>query len=294
MACAPGKTFQDGSCLSFESLTKIANKYNELNKTNPVKIHANKIELVNELKNIFYNSCNDNQVCWLKQKAVKETKDLDILKNTFRPIGPTHQYEWLSTTHIDDVVKQYENYYPSFKFLGAVPYDFEDLSVLEVANINFDDLINKKKTKIGMIINLDTHNKGGSHWVALYLDLENNKIYFSDSAGNKPGKRIRKFNNKVISYIYNKIYNSELNINNIFNKIKKKKYNDEKIKNILSNIDIRYNKIKHQHGTSECGVYSINFILRLAKGETFEEITGSRLPDEKVNKCRDVYFNKKV
>ena len=50
--------------------------------------------------------------------------------------------------------------------------------------------------------------------------------------------------------------------------------------------------MKHQQGNSECGVYSINFILRLLKGKSFDHITSKRLSDEKVNKCRNVYFNK--
>jgi Ulp1 family protease len=54
--------------------------------------------------------------------------------------------------------------------------------------------------------------------------------------------------------------------------------------------DIQHNKIRHQQKGSECGVYSINFILRLLKGETFDEITNNITLDEEVNKCRKVYF----
>ena len=58
----------------------------------------------------------------------------------------------------------------------------------------------------------------------------------------------------------------------------------------VSNIDVRHNKTQHQKGNSECGVYSINFILRLLKGKTFDHITRKRVKDESVNKCRKVYF----
>ena len=59
-----------------------------------------------------------------------------------------------------------------------------------------------------------------------------------------------------------------------------------------SSIDLRHNTTPHQRGNSECGVYSINFILRLLKGKNFDHITRKRLDDKKVNKCRNVYFEK--
>ena len=59
-----------------------------------------------------------------------------------------------------------------------VPYDFDELSFLEVSNVNFDDLEKEGKTKIGMVVNLDKHNKSGSHWVSLFIDLNNDQIYF--------------------------------------------------------------------------------------------------------------------
>ena len=57
--------------------------------------------------------------------------------------------------------------------------------------------------------------------------------------------------------------------------------------------DVRHNKTRHQRGSSECGVYSINFILRLLKGKTFDNVTRKRLSDDKVNKCRAIYFGNK-
>ena len=44
------------------------------------------------------------------------------------------------------------------------------------------------------------------------------------------------------------------------------------IDNIIKNIDYKYNNIQHQTGNSECGVYSINFIIRLLNKEKFNLI----------------------
>ena len=83
--------------------------------------------------------------------------------------------------------------------------------------------------------------------------------------------------------MYEKKYKKALNINNFINN--NKKY----IKNI-DEFDINYNNIRHQFGGSECGVYSINFILRLLKGEEFNGIIKNITLDDEVNKCRKVYF----
>ena len=59
----------------------------------------------------------------------------------------------------------------------------------------------------------------------------------------------------------------------------------------LEELDIMYNYLQHQKGNSECGVYSINFLKRLVNGESFDDIITNQLDDEKVNKCRKVYFS---
>ena len=56
------------------------------------------------------------------------------------------------------------------------------------------------------------------------------------------------------------------------------------------NWDIRYNKIRHQFSNSECGVYSMNFIIRLLHGETFDTIVENVTKDEAMNACRGAYF----
>jgi hypothetical protein len=292
--CAPSKKFENGSCFSLESLKLIASKYNEKNKLDQINISDNKEDLVKQLTKAFSSSCN-SQVCWLRLDLVKSIKNEDIHDDTFRPSGPAKKYDWLSTTNINDVVSQYEEKYDDFVFLGAVPNDFEELPILGLSNINFDDFIKDKKTKLGLVINLDTHNQSGSHWVALYTDLLKNKIYYFDSVGKKPGKRIKKFNNRILKYMYNKKYNKEINIDEIIGLLNKTNKNVstkyyKMLNNKLKDFDIRYNNIQHQQNDSECGVYSINFILRMVKGEKFDEITKNITSDEEVNKCRKVYF----
>jgi hypothetical protein len=279
----------DGSCFTVDALRKIAKAYNEKSKNEESHIDLNKTkeELVDAITFKLRNKCND-QVCWLRDGIIKEMNDDDILNNTFRPEGPTGKYDWLSTLDINDVISQYHDKHSEFLFLGAVPYDFQELPVLE---LHHDDLFNKFETqgkhKIGLVINLDTHNMPGSHWVALYADLRDKRVYFFDSVGKKPGVRIRRFINKIVRHLYKKSNpDKHLSINDVLAKAKKEK----QVHKDLMKIDIKYNFVQHQFDNSECGVYSINFILRLLEGENFEDIITNITKDETMNKNRKIYF----
>lgn len=274
--CAPHLTFENGSCIPTNILIKLANAFNlhceEINNNNLIKMHDGlellhseeyKLYLLFELGKRFKSSQHD----WIKHKCTQfmtnDEKD-ELEYNIFRPDGPQGKFEWLSTFDINFTLSQYETKYPDFQFLGAVPIDFNELDRLPFKKMNFDDLYKNGKKRIGVVFNLDESWKNGSHWVSLYFDLEKGQIFFSDSYAMMPEKQIIDFIRRIEQYLKN---------------VRK-----------ISEPDIKYNKMQHQRGNSECGVYSINFILRLLKGKTFEHITRKRLTDEKVNKCRMVYF----
>lgn len=276
--CAPGKVFENGSCFTLNSLITMADAYNKDNPTNKIKLnktyetlhpHKYKKYLVKEFQKKLQKECKSQQ-CWTMQSFMRHISTIiqdEINDFTFRPSGPEGKFEWLNTMHIDDVMKQYEKKYPEFKFIGTVPIDFDDLPVLGIKDLNFGDLIKEGKTKIGFVFNLDEHWKSGSHWVALYANLKDGEIYFGDSYGTRPDKRIRHLMNRI-----NRFCRSELGI---------------------KTTDVNYNKVRQQFKNSECGVYSINFIVRLLKGTTLDEIMKNPVSDDRINKCRSVYFTKK-
>jgi len=293
--CAPSKEYKDGSCLPVSSLVELAKGWNNFVEKNkkpdlkPINIDSPdytlntskfKLYLIEQFNEKFKNICND-QLCWIKQEFTKyvdkKTFD-DIQNNTWKPRGPTAmnkttKNKWLNTIDINAEMIQYESKYLDFKFLGAVPLDFNDLKldiddkiVKGFSGVDYNKYYDNGKYKFGAIINLDRSGEPGSHWVGLFFDIKNNQIYFSDSTGHEPDEEIRKFMRFMANYCLTK------------NKIKK------------NELVVNHNKTEHQRGNSECGVYSINFILRLLKGETFEQITTKRLDDAEVQKCRDVYF----
>jgi len=282
--CAPGKKFEQGSCFTKESLKKIAEEYKKKYNKN-INIPDDKEQIV-QLLDKEIKQCS-NQACWLRQSFIEEIKNDEIKKYSLKPSGPSKKYAWLSTTNINEVIDQYQNVHKDFHFLGAVPYDFDDLPILGIRNLNFRDLEEKGKHKIGVVFNLDTHDQNGSHWVALYADLKKNQIYFFDSFANPPGKRIKKFISRIAKYIYKRDFGKKLKLKKILKHLKK---NNKYQSASFNNMDLQYNQIQHQFGNSECGVYSINFILRLVKGETFQNITQNITKDEEMNKNRKVYF----
>lgn len=275
--CAPGRQFEQGSCLTLNGLLKMAESYNRQNEkyedkkidlfdgfemVNPVKY---KRYLLKQFRNTFKN-CK-NQRCWMSQGFTKymEEDDFDtIAKNTFRPDGPKGRFEWLSTTDIDGVMKQYEAVFPDFKFMGAVPMDFDDIEAYGIKTMDFDELYKNNIFRIGFVFNLDNHDQSGSHWVSMFTDLKKGQVYYFDSYGIVPEPRVRKLIRRIITFMK---------------------------KNGITNPITNYNKTEHQQEGSECGVYSINFILRLLNDESFETICKTRIPDKAVNKCRLVYFN---
>jgi len=274
--CSPHLSFENGSCISLNILVKMADAYNTYSDQEKLN---NNIKLDDKMDTLypdeykryllfeFGKRFKGSQHNWIKHKCIEfmSENDKDNLTNhVFRPEGPQGKFDWLSTFDINYTLAQYENKYQDFTFLGAVPIDFADLDHLPFKKLNFDELYNVGKKRIGVVFNLDEHYKGGSHWVSLFFDIEKGQIYFSDSYGIKPEKRIIDFIGKIENYIVN---NKKIN-----------------------NPDVRYNRTPHQKGNSECGMYSINFILRLLKGKTFDHVTRKRLTDEKVNKCRLVYF----
>ena len=273
--CAPGKNYKEGSCFTVDDLYKVVQSYNK-NFKDKIILKKDKKYLLKELNNKLKNVCN-NQQCWLKLQFMKEINDQNLLKNTFRPDGPDRGTKWLSTTDIDKVMNQYHQEFNDFVFLGAVPLDFEDIG-MGFKNLEFDKLVKDNKNKIGMVINLDTHDKSGSHWVGLYSDLKDKHIYFFDSYGHKPEKEIQNFMNKIKKWMNNKYRLGNDSEGKLFD---------------TNNIDIRYNTNRHQYKNSECGVYSMNFIIRLLRGEGFAKIEKSKVIDDEMNKCRKVYFSKK-
>ena len=179
--------------------------------------------------------------------------------------------EWLSTLDIENVMKQYKHKYKNFHFIGPVPIDFDTeldpgyCVVNELCKIRLNHLLKNGYTKLGIIFNLDKHNEKGSHWVSLFADFDINNIYYFDSYGITPPNEIT----------------------NLMNKLK------EQGKKIKRNIKLHKNNIRHQFKGSECGIYSIHFIIKLLESNKYEDIVKNIINDDEMQENRNNYYIKK-
>jgi hypothetical protein len=277
MGCAPGIKNENGSCFTLDNLVELVKAYNKfyekknkhiLLKWEDLKKDTKEYKkyLVKSLSKELADVCDD-QMCWLKQEFVKiiENPKLNELKSTFRPIGPQGKFTWLNTINIDEIMEQYEKQYPNFKYLRTVPLDFDHIEKsYRLSMLDYKGFIKQNKTIFGTIVNMDKHNEPGSHWVGVVVDFNKGESNFLDSYGEEPPEEIQIYMNNM-KKLYNDLYKKKMKI----------KYNDN----------------RYQYKNSECGVYSINFILRYLSGHDMDFIINNNVKDDDINVCRQVYYN---
>ena len=256
--CSPRIKPSSHGCFDKSALINIANNYNENNNDKIVfSINTPYDKLWNIINSKIQKMCDSNtESCW------DQNIYSGYFKDYYKPLIPDSKYKWLRSSDIDDVLKQYEEKYNDFTFLGAVPIDF-DIVIKEIALLNPCKLISKGKTRIAFVFNLDKHTQKGSHWVCMFLDFHKESIYFFDSVGNAPPKEVKTLINRLTN----------------------------KIKSCTGLIMKTYiNNTKHQTGNSECGVYCLFFIEQMLLDVDFNSLNLKRINDEIINKFRLHFF----
>jgi len=273
--CSPGTKYENVSCYTKDDLIYIIQVYNKNNSKD--RINIKKIE--NKSKKVLWNKLNekmktvcDNERCWIEKNFVAKKNELN---KRFIPKMPVlwkkNKYEWLSNYDIKHVMEQYHSKYEDFLFMGPFPVDCPEEITCPLTNLSPEMLINRMgKTKFATIYNLDKHDQPGSHWVAVYIDLKKCEIYYFDPVGKQPPKLIHnflvKFAKKCSSY--------------------HKDFTDK-----YKPYHIYINETQFQFGNSECGIFSMYFILSCLKNKTFETFDNTHVNDEKMNELRKVYYD---
>jgi hypothetical protein len=266
------KTGDSNSCYSMDDLMRLKDAWNKRNPSN--LIHSKtQTELVDELTNKFSKTCS-NEHCWYKQFA--EVHELQGLGSLFAPDAPTawktNPNEWLSSNDIIAVMKQYSKIYKCFEFLGPAPIDFDKVisgSCVEnnLCNINIKKLMDAGKFKIGISLNTDPHNKGGEHWISMFINIKKGFIFFFDSAGVKAPKQVVALSDRII------------------------KQGLELTPPIHFKFDQNYPK-QHQYTTTECGMYSLYFIVSMLEDKLTQQYLKTHvITDKYIQKLRKVYYN---
>ena len=270
----PKGEINDFSCYTNKSLYKLRDLWNARHPD--VKITSNSPKEIHRFITEKLSGVCNKESCWLKQKGEFGPMQSDIA-DSFAPESPPewkkNPNEWLSSIDIINVMKQYENAYKCFDFIGPTPIDFDTRKLYgecvwdELCNFNLEDQIKQGKTKIGIIFNTDPHNKPGQHWISMFINIKKKEIFFFDSTGDKPVPEIM--------VLVERIKEQGLNL--------KKKINFKFDSN---------EGIEHQYGNTECGVYSLYFIVHMLEDKTTEHyLKTHKLKDEYINKFRHIYFN---
>lgn len=274
--CSPGADKAregQGSCYSKPQLQLIARAYNS-KYSDTIPVTGTKEQLWTAIEKRMLNKC-DTEWCWLD-----EVKSYNVfggpggeLETAFRPARPQGKTQWLSTDDIHYALKLYERTNPEFLSLGPVPMDFCSLAGNEVCNINVGQSLRSGKTKIGIVFNTDPSTQGGKHWISMFIDMSdrdarNWTIDYFDSYGEAPlAPELRHLIQKLMA----QNPNFKLNLN--------------------CRGEFCTTSVRHQRGSSECGVYSINFIAERLKGRKWDEIVhGARITDEQMVDKRGYYF----
>ena len=265
--CHPNhKSRKTKQCLSEEQLRKINDSVNDV--TSDGRSSGGKLS---QLENTLGCEKGD-EVCLVRKSGLTQEEKKKLEESAFRPKMP-HEWKsnmstWLSDEDIRLVMKQYEEAYPEFKFLEVSPIDFSapdpykkdghTCVVDSFCHLSLDELRKSGKTKIGAIFNLDPHYKGGSHWVGLFIDLDLHEINYFDSYGIAPPQQIARFMRSLT-------------------------LQDKTLK-------LQSNGRRFQYKDSECGVYSMVFVLSMLTGQKFRTFVKHPISDDTVQEFRKFLF----
>jgi hypothetical protein len=258
--CHPNVSSSKDGCIPMDILVEVAQKLN-------IKPNRGIIEK-------YFNIKPHNEYSFVKALPFDDLKKNQIIKEYLRPKQPddwkNDEDKWLNSLDIENVMNQYEEAYPNFEFMGPYPIDFAapdpynkdsqpKCLIQEMCEIKTSIALSNGTQYIGIIYNLDPHFKSGSHWVAVFIDLIKHKTYYFDSYGMEAPQQIQKFMKWLTTQ-------------------------DNKMK-------LFYNGRRFQYNNSECGMYSMYFIIRMLMGDDFKKFTKLAPPDSFMLDLRNWLFS---
>jgi hypothetical protein len=283
------------TCFTKEALERLGATWNEHNPHNQIAPGQMKTKIgiwnaLNEKMRIVCGESPSKEACWA-DNIFGQNPHKSVAKS-LRPIKPNdwnnNEYTWLTNFDIESVMNQYDydtNKTYKYKFIGVFPIDFQAKTMMgqclfrEFCELDIVKMFRRGIRYIGLITNLDKHTEPGSHWTSLFICIDpllpSFGAYYYDSTASKPPSEIPAF----------------------IDSVKAQLATIPRVAHSLPNFQVRYNKVQHQHGNTECGMFSIDYQIRWIKSlnenkhMTFENITQvPNMNDEHIHKYRNVYF----
>jgi len=226
-------------------------------------------------------------------KVEDEKTTKAILTRYFKVSGPTNT-KLLSNVDIDTIMMQFNMAKPDFfphpfnmrdyasnsfvrgevvnspDTLATITWEMMDRNASgqksEELEMLPDPYANSKFKRCGCVINSDTYDGPGKHWMALYADWRTSpaSIEFFNSAGNSPAAEFVNWMTKMKISIENAGGKAEI---------------------------INASNIRHQHTRSECGVYSLFYIWARLNDVPVSYFQSNPIPDNVMFEFRQHLFS---
>lgn len=242
------------------------------------------------------NNCK-GQDCTSETLAIFNNKDkindkvLEQNRDKFVGTGPagdnkSDREEWLSNAHIDDnIMTHYKNawekkgikfYHIPFHMRGFMKDEHQatdsekehqefPTDLAKLSDTFYDDVIKGGYKYFGCILNIDTYDNGGKHWVALFVDIPNKTFEYFDSVGHPPFPDVIEWMEKC-----------KANIPDPGWKI------------------AEFNNYQHQRENWDCGLFSCFYIIKRVNGTPYPAFhTKSELDDNLMKDLRHRFFSLK-
>jgi len=230
----------------------------------------------------------DTEKC-VVEKVIRRVRGAEsvkaVLVRYFKVEGPTNT-KLLSNINIDTIMKQFSTAHRDFFPHPFNMRDYASNSFIDGEVVNTPDTLARitwemlndgseelpeeyakyKFKKCGCVINSDTYDGPGKHWMALYADwsVSPASIEFFNSAGNSPAPEFVNWMVKMKVAIENSGGKAET---------------------------INVSSIRHQHSRTECGVYSLFYIWSRLSGIPYSYFQNKPVPDNIMFEFRQHLFS---
>jgi hypothetical protein len=302
-ACSPANEAAAGSpgCLDYPMLVLIARLYNQYYAptAHPIRIYrdpAAQFRAIDEAiaSNPKLSCARSDEVCWVSSPFMQSPAARGVstaAKRKFRPAQPPswrkNPKEWLSNEDIEAVMRQYEAASRGrMRFVGVFPIDFakrvEGSSNSgacvspEVCGLDVAEEIRRGRKHLTFVFNTDPHHKSGQHWISMYVGLDPRSrrsfgVHFYDSVAKPPPQQVKDLMRRLASEIEAALSAS-----------------------LGKGVPINHNKVRRQYQNTECGIFSMLFLLRMMAAErhrtSFQDVCASMGNDKQVHMYRERLF----
>lgn len=279
----------NGHCISKPTLQKIDNILNggEGSKQFVGKEDTDKyVNIVNKAKEA--TQC-DSELCILNKLEPQLGKQLIVAEITsnLKQKGPTDS-NLLSNMHIDKIMEMFAELFPQF-----YPYNFNMKNYADyrfrrgyvesqpdtLATVQFRDLYGIGKNTCGCVINSDTYQGPGIHWMALFADARGDvwTVEFFNSSGGAP-----------VPEWCNWMTKTKSQMEDIADELRK---NPSKKFKPPTRIElVKCSDLQHQQSKTECGLYSLFYIYARLRGVPHEYFMKNPIPDQLMFEFRQHLF----